>query len=219
MSVLAIDYGKSKFGYAIGSLFVSESGTLRTSDIMSKVKNFQKIVLGLPLSMSGNYSTQTFEVIRFALKLKKMGKEVLLIDERMTTKMAKTFEKRDDDRFSAEQLLFEYIQNPHRAIEFRIIEVLEQKSISCNLAFFIEAPYCESYQISSGIGFTKDPYIAYTLFNKGFFVYRVWKDFQKSIEKLEHSPDLIIIENGNRQLLSDLGLENATIESVSLVVK
>jgi len=65
MSIIAIDYGKSKCGYAIGTMFVSESGTVKTSDIQKKMEKFREIVLGLPLSMSGNYSTQTFEVIKF----------------------------------------------------------------------------------------------------------------------------------------------------------
>ena len=219
MSIIAIDYGKSKCGYAIGSLFVSESGTLKTSEIMKKVNNYEKVVLGLPLSMSGNYSTQTFEVIKFALTLKKMNKEVLLIDERMTTRMAKVFDKKDDDRFSAEQLLFEFIQSPSRVIEFKIKDVLEPKYLSCDFALFIESPYLENYSIQNGIGYTKDAYIAYTLFKRGFFVYRVWNDFEQAITTLEKSPDLVIIDEENRQLISNLILNNVPIEVTRLVVK
>jgi len=219
MSIIAIDYGKSKCGYAIGSLFVSESGTLKTSEIMKKVNNYEKVVLGLPLSMSGNYSTQTFEVIKFALTLKKMNKEVLLIDERMTTRMAKVFDKKDDDRFSAEQLLLEFIQSPSGVIEFKIKDVLEPKHLSCDFALFIESPYLENYSIQNGIGYTKDAYIAYTLFKRGFFVYRVWNDFEQALTTLEKSPDLVIIDEENRQLMSNLILNNVPIEVTRLVVK
>ncbi|AFG34788.1 Holliday junction resolvase RuvX [Fervidobacterium pennivorans subsp. shakshaketiis] len=208
MALIAIDYGKSKCGYAIGSVFVAESGTIKTADLVKKIERYDTVLFGLPLSMSGNYSTQTFEVIKFALKIKNSGKKVLLLDERVTTKMAKSFEKKDDDRFSAEQLLLEYIQNPDRAIELKEYKVLESKPVFCNFAVFIEVPYDGSFSVREGIGFSKDPYIAYTLYKHGIFVYRVWKDFREAIINLEKAPEYVIMNIENRQVISELDIEN-----------
>ncbi|AMW32463.1 putative holliday junction resolvase [Fervidobacterium changbaicum] len=207
MSFIVVDYGKSKSGYAVGSVFVSESGTLKTSELLRKIENFDTVVFGLPLSMSGNYSTQTFEVIKFALKVKDRGKRVLFVDERVTTKMAKTFEKKDDDRFSAEQLLLEYIQNPTSAVELRKHEVIEPRQISCDFALFIEVPFVEAFSVRQGIGFSKDLYIAYTLFKNGIFVYRVWRDFCQALESLEKLPESVIMNEEYRLLLSELDIE------------
>ncbi|ABS60200.1 Holliday junction resolvase RuvX [Fervidobacterium nodosum] len=207
MSIIAIDYGKSKCGYAIGNVFVSESGTIKTSEIHTKISSFKKIILGIPLSMSGNYSTQTFEVIKFGIKLLKQGKEVLFIDERLTTQMAKTYQKKDDDRFSAEQLLLDYINNPQRVKKLEITKIKQSQEIKAEFAIVIEVPYDDKFNISSGIAFSEDPYTAYTLFSKGFFVYRVFKDFSKSLSEIEKKPECIIINNEIRQILSNLDLE------------
>jgi putative Holliday junction resolvase len=208
MALIAIDYGKSKCGYAIGSVFVSESGTIKTADLVKKIGRFDTVLFGLPLSMSGNYSTQTFEVIKFALKIKELGKKVLLLDERVTTKMAKSFEKRDDDRFCAEQLLLEYIQNPDRAVELKEYKVVESQPVSCNFALFVEVPYDELFSVKEGIGFSKNPYIAYTLFKQGIFVYRVWRDFREAVTNLEKVPEFVIMNIENRQVISELDIEN-----------
>ncbi len=207
MSIIAVDYGKSKCGYAIGNVFVSESGTIKSSELYMKISPFKKIILGMPLSMSGNYSTQTFEVIKFGIKLLKQGKEVLFIDERLTTQMAKTYQKKDDDRFSAEQLLLDYIDNPQRSKKLEITKINYSQEINAEFAIVIEVPYDDKFNISSGIAFSEDPYIAYTLFSKGFFVYRVFKDFSKSLSKIEKKPECIIINNEIRQMLSNLDLE------------
>lgn len=220
MSIIAIDYGKSKCGYASGSIFVAKSGTIKTSELLKQIQPFTTVILGLPLSMSGNYSSQTFEVVRFALKLKEMKKEVFFIDERLTTKMAKTYEKKDDDRFSAEQLLLEYIQSPQRAIPLKkcAIEDIEERVLDGNLvvntlinsdfALLIDVPYHDYFKIKNGIGLSNNPYSAYTIFTKGFFVYRVMKDFVERItsmiSELDKMPDHIIISKTSSQTLSEL---------------
>ncbi|HCL99192.1 MAG TPA: RuvX/YqgF family protein [Fervidobacterium sp.] len=204
MSIIAIDYGKSKCGYAIGTMFVSESGTVKTSDIQKKMEKFREIVLGLPLSMSGNYSTQTFEVIKFGLSLLKAGKRVLFIDERMTTKMAKVYDKKDDDRFSAEQLLLDYLQAPDRTIELKTSVASKPQEISCECAAIVNVPCDKDFHISKIIGYSEDPYIAYTMFKEGGFVYRVWNDFVQNLTLLEKLPDCVIIDNSMRNKLSEL---------------
>lgn len=203
MSVIAIDYGKSKCGYATGERFVLESGTVKSSEILNRIQKYDKVILGFPLSMSGNYSTQTFEVVRFGVKILNLGKKVFLIDERLTTKMAKIYSKKDDDRFSAEQLLLEYIENPNIAKELIRSKVSNEKIIQTDFALVINVPFCESFKINSGIGYTEDPYTAYTLFSHGVFVYRIFNDFLNAINSLEKTPEYIIIDKENRQILSN----------------
>lgn len=213
MAIIAIDYGNSKCGYAIGERFVSQSGTIKLPEVLNKIQRYDKIILGLPLSMSGNYSRQTFEVIRFALKILGLGKRVFLIDERLTTKLAKTYSKKDDDRFSAEQLLLEYIENPQVAKEFFLSNVSNERAIHADFAVIINVPFSKSFKLNSGIGYTDDPYIAYTLFSHGIFVYRVLSDFINSINSLEKIPECIIINKENRQILSNFKIL-ADIENV-----
>lgn len=216
MSIIAIDYGKSKCGYAIGSMFVSESGTVKTADVQRKMEKFQEIVLGLPLSMSGNYSTQTFEVIKFGVSLLKAGKRVLFIDERMTTKMAKVYDKKDDDRFSAEQLLLDYLQAPDRVIDLKISNILQPQKISCDCALVINVPCNKDFHISKLIGYSEDPYIAYTMFKEGGFVYRVWNDFVQNVTSLEKLPDCVIIDNNMRNMLEKLSISH-NLENIEII--
>lgn len=230
MSFIAIDYGKSKCGYAVGSIFIAESGTIKTTELLKKVQSFNTVVLGLPLSMSGNYSSQTFEVLRFALKLKELEKNVLLIDERLTTKMAKVYGKKDDDRFSAEQLLLDYIQAPQRAIQLKKCKIdngqrtteceskedredkegkkKEKALINSDFALLIDIPYQDCFNIKFGIGFAHDPYIAYTIFSKGFPVYRILKDFvehvKNTINEIGKFPDYMIMNKEKKQLIYDV---------------
>lgn len=167
--------------------------------------------------MSGNYSTQTFEVIKFGLELRKRGKRVWFVDERLTTRLAKTYGKKDDDRFSAEAMLLEFIQNPNIAVE-----LLERKVENCDVVEFekkrgcgiIEVPLTESLkcagsgggvggegpngeEIGGGrIGYSRDPFVAYSLHRFGFFVYRVWDDFTEVLrEKIEQGQIEFVLAN------------------------
>lgn len=220
LCIIAVDYGKTKCGYAIGSLFVAESGTVNKRELFEKVQKQDKVILGLPLSMSGNYSSQTFEVLEFGMKLLNMGKEVYLVDERLTTRMAKSYGKTDDDRFSAEQLLLTYIQNPATGIK------LSKKSAECkpmtqicNLGNYqtvivFEVPFDEELkavfhvgsQHGTSVGFSRDPYTAYAMFKNGVFVFRVWDDFADWLEKkkIESNRFCIIINSDFRHLLSNI---------------
>ncbi len=220
MCIIAVDYGKTKYGYAIGTLFVAESGTVNKRELFDKIKKHDRVILGLPLSMSGNYSSQTFEVLEFGLKLLNMGKEVYLVDERLTTKMAKSYGKTDDDRFSAEQLLLTYIQNPATGIKLSK-KSAECKSMTqiCSLGNYqtliaFEVPLDEKLnavfnigsQHGTSVGFSRDPYTAYTMFKNGLFVFRVWDDFADWLEKkkIESNRFCIIINIDFRHLLSNI---------------
>lgn len=192
IGIIAVDYGRSKCGYAIGTVFVLESGTVRRDKLDELIEPHDEVILGLPLSMSGNYSTQTFEVISYGLKLLKRGKKVKFVDERLTSRLAKIFGKSDDDRFSAEALLLEFIQNKSVArdlVERTVCEPCLTMFVTCKKCGIIEVPPPRR-RCCSGIGYTRDPFIAYSQHKSGLFVYRVWEDFVGALLDLKQKGEL-----------------------------
>lgn len=96
---MGIDFGSKRIGLSISDptltiaqgLFVLENN----SGIFDEIKkvcaqyDVKIIVVGLPLSLSGNYSNKTAEVLKFIDELKsRLGVEVIKWDERFTTKIA-----------------------------------------------------------------------------------------------------------------------------------
>jgi putative holliday junction resolvase len=101
MRVLALDYGSARCGCAVsdptGVLAtplepVLAPGTRRgLARLRSLVRELEveRVVVGLPLSLSGGDSAQTTETRAFAAKLEQQVKvPVELYDERFTTKLA-----------------------------------------------------------------------------------------------------------------------------------
>jgi putative Holliday junction resolvase len=101
MRVLALDYGSARCGCAVsdptGVLAtplepVLAPGTKRgLARLRSLVRELdvERVVVGLPLSLSGGDSAQTAETRAFAAKLEpRVGVPVELYDERFTTKIA-----------------------------------------------------------------------------------------------------------------------------------
>jgi putative Holliday junction resolvase len=101
MRVLALDYGSARCGCAVsdptGVLAtplepVLAPGTRRgLARLRSLVRELEveRVVVGLPLSLSGRDSAQTTETRTFAAKLEQQVKvPVELYDERFTTKLA-----------------------------------------------------------------------------------------------------------------------------------
>ena len=101
MRVFALDYGSARCGCAVSD----PSGTIatplkpvlepNTRDGLGRLKSLveeleaQRIVVGLPLSMSGSDSAQTAETRAFARALAEaVAVPVELHDERLTTKLA-----------------------------------------------------------------------------------------------------------------------------------
>ncbi len=97
--IMGIDFGSKRIGISISDptltiaqgLFVLENNS-RIFDEIKKVcaqYDVNLIVVGLPLSLSGNYSSKTTEVLKFIDELKsRLGIEVVKWDERLTTKIA-----------------------------------------------------------------------------------------------------------------------------------
>ncbi len=101
MRVLALDYGSARCGVAVsdptGTLATPLEPVLRPSSrkgfarIVSLVTEVQaeRILVGLPLSLSGRDSAQTTETRAFAAKLAgAVDVPVQLYDERFTTSLA-----------------------------------------------------------------------------------------------------------------------------------
>jgi putative Holliday junction resolvase len=101
MRVLALDYGSARCGCAVsdptGVLATpiepvaapgSKRGLARLRELASEL-GAERVVIGLPLSLSGDDSAQTKETRAFAEELaRKLAVPVELYDERFTTRLA-----------------------------------------------------------------------------------------------------------------------------------
>ncbi len=103
MRVLGLDYGSARCGCAVadpsGTIVtpiaaIALPATRRGLDALAAVvvdREVERVVVGLPLSLSGSDSEQTREARRFAGRLARRlgeGVPVELHDERLTTRMA-----------------------------------------------------------------------------------------------------------------------------------
>ena len=97
---LAIDYGKKKTGIAITdslNIIASPLTTVETSNLNSFLKKIidkeqiAKVIVGDPKNLDNNLTDISLEVDTFINNLKKIFQkiEVIRIDERFTSKMAK----------------------------------------------------------------------------------------------------------------------------------
>ena len=121
MKILGIDYGSKRVGIAISD----ESHTLaREYDIFSPKEFWEKvealckeelvgkIVIGLPLNMSGGQTDTTRSVQEFADKLEeKLGIAVEYMDERLSSVMAGNLPggKKNVDSLAAQIILQNYL--------------------------------------------------------------------------------------------------------------
>jgi len=122
--ILGLDYGSKNVGIAISDREQKQAFVYETlnfnHDFFKKLKQIikdeliDKIVVGLPLSMSGKYSRKTEEVVQFIELVEKQTKLIVeTVDERMSTIEAK---KRKDghqiDASSAQIILQQYLDSP-----------------------------------------------------------------------------------------------------------
>jgi len=101
LRVLALDYGSARCGCAVsdptGTLATpiepvlrpaTRKGLARVADLVRE-RDVQRVVVGLPLSLSGGDSAQTAETRAWAARLaERVNVPVELYDERFTTLMA-----------------------------------------------------------------------------------------------------------------------------------
>ena len=128
MRVLALDYGRARCGCAISdptgvlatplaaiSAPASRRGRARLRELISEL-GVERIVVGLPLSLSGGESTQTAETRAFAEALERAVEvPVELYDERFTTVLAqRSGGSTDEDSRAAAHLLESWLSRPRR---------------------------------------------------------------------------------------------------------
>lgn len=121
MKLLGIDYGTKNIGLAISDetgTFARELNILAPKEFWEKINLFLeqeeigKIVVGLPLNMSGEDSAKTVEVREFKERLEKeCGVEVDFMDERLSSSMAESMTggKHNIDSLAAQIILQNYL--------------------------------------------------------------------------------------------------------------
>ena len=132
MRVLALDYGSARCGCALsdptGTLATpiedvpragTRRGLARLTELVAE-RDVERVVVGLPLSLSGGDSDQTREARAFAERLAAAlgpGVPVELYDERLTTRMAqRTGGRASEDSRAAAHLLEDWLaRNAHPA--------------------------------------------------------------------------------------------------------
>ena len=132
MRIMAIDYGKKKVGLAITDPLCIISQPLLTIEVKSQKELIQRlkfiieennvglILIGNPISHSGNSTKMSQEVSKFATKLRKMiNIDIKLWDERFTSRYAEKslkdigLKKKDVkiDQIAASIILDEYLKS------------------------------------------------------------------------------------------------------------
>lgn len=131
MKILAIDYGSKNIGLALSDdemkmAFAYATLRVKTQDfsswqkIITDIKNIcqiervQKIIIGMPLWLTGDKSQTTEVVFNFARELEQgTGLKVETIDERLSTVQANKLENKNAkniDELSAQILLAGYLE-------------------------------------------------------------------------------------------------------------
>jgi len=112
MNYLGIDFGKSKIGLATSKAGVAIP--FRVASNIDEVKQVIKeeaideIVVGYPLSLSGEVGAQAKEVDEFIKQLESINKPVHKQDERFSSRSA--VGKREDDASAATLILQTYLE-------------------------------------------------------------------------------------------------------------
>jgi putative Holliday junction resolvase len=96
MKVLGIDYGTRRIGLAIGETEMKlavpyetldwRGATLECLKEIIEREKIEKIVVGIPKDFHGGEGKSCQLVQKFVHELKSLGKEIILEDERLTTK-------------------------------------------------------------------------------------------------------------------------------------
>lgn len=125
MRILAIDYGSKRMGLAVGDTehkIAFPRGVLEhTAEATDGIRAFcvregvEKIIVGLPISLSGQESSQTKEARAFAERVERvLAISVELVDERLTTAQAQKLKPRGGemplDALAAALILEQYFK-------------------------------------------------------------------------------------------------------------
>lgn len=120
MKILAIDYGTKNIGLALSDdraklafAYKTINDFLELKEICNQEK-IEKIIIGLPINLSGAKTKSTEMVFNFVKKLKKeLNLPVEIVDERLSTVEASRLENKkaqnNIDELSAQILLQSYL--------------------------------------------------------------------------------------------------------------
>ncbi|MCX6811692.1 MAG: Holliday junction resolvase RuvX [Candidatus Berkelbacteria bacterium] len=125
MSLLALDLGEKRIGVAISrsGIIAEPLATLSFNDkFLTELKNIcqdeevEKIIIGLPQSLSGKKNQQEEKIRKIAKEIEKKTKiEVLLFDESYTTKIAESiFGRERIDEEAASIILENYLSSKNK---------------------------------------------------------------------------------------------------------
>ncbi|MBU4360430.1 Holliday junction resolvase RuvX [Candidatus Parcubacteria bacterium] len=122
--ILAIDYGTKNIGLALSDdeqKLGFAYKTINNNKIILKLKNIceaedvEKIIIGLPINLSGAKTKSTEMVFNFVKKLKKeLNLPIEMVDERLSTAQALRLEnknKKNIDELSAQIILQAYLDS------------------------------------------------------------------------------------------------------------
>jgi putative Holliday junction resolvase len=197
--LIAIDYGEKRCGIALGENVPSRIFTVERSKVFDLLvqSDVATIVVGMPLSMSGRYSQQTFECIAFAEKIrKKLRKEVFLVDERLSSRMFQGKENVDGlsaaeifERFVVRGTAVHQLLKPEKVSDATVEEVQNYQG-KLLIAHLSDTRLCRE----KCVVLQKEPYYAYLFHKKGCHVERD----ERFLEQL--APFDIIVTRGGSNL-------------------
>jgi len=210
LKVYGIDYGTSNCGIA----FLKQDlniplpiGTVKSEKLLEylvslDLSNDDLIVFGLPISMSGRYSKQSFLSIDAAINVKeKIGCKIYFVDERLTTsslysevrgQVSYKKVKRTKDQNSSVLILSNFIQSPGNAIALAEKEVYNLKKDFSNYNDVLIWDISINNEFENFSIFAKDPWVFWYYYKKGF-------KSTTLISDLKDYYDLIITTKENRE--------------------
>ncbi|MDD5627168.1 MAG: Holliday junction resolvase RuvX [Patescibacteria group bacterium] len=123
MSILGLDYGEKRVGLAISdpedrialkykTILLEDARELLLEELkkVCQEEEVKRVVIGLPISLSGQDSKQTKAVREFAEYVRmKLNLDVQLEDERLTSVEAERTQAKDIDEESARLILQTYL--------------------------------------------------------------------------------------------------------------
>lgn len=201
MNYIGIDYGLSKTGISISDSVLKVAtikDTVKTENLINYLKKLYKngdiFIVGLPISMSGRYSKQTYETIDFCLKLKNLfNTDILLIDERLTTQrsfsMTKNFlnakkAKKNKDQNSALLILQRFLDNPYSSIKLEEKKPYKLENIEYNSILINDIIIKNSNIYNKSDILAKNPYVFWWYFKRNKRSTTLFDDLKNSYDVL-----------------------------------
>jgi len=220
MSIYCVDYGNTLCGIAVADenlKIALPKNTVKSDSLIDFLQSLNLdeksvLVFGLPISLSGRYSHQTYLTVEAALNIKEqLGCQIYFVDERLTTtslfnelKGDISFKKikKTKDQNSSVLILNVFLENPHAAIELKekpIYKVENDLLNYSNIMIFdvYISNIINKIDVKRLSIFTQDPWIFW-------FYYRQGLKSTSLISDLHNQYDLIISIKDNEKKIKSL---------------